>query len=93
MTSVATRMGGALGATAAFAVAVARGGLTAWAAGALAVGGLILAAAVLFVPSETPAHRLRLLIQAWQSPPADSAGTGSGQRPQAPPPPARDGLY
>jgi hypothetical protein len=79
--SGAARIGGALGAMAAFVMAVARGGLTAWAAGVLTVGGLVLVAAVVFIPSETPARRLRGLIQAWQNPAAEPE---SIQRPAPP---------
>lgn len=71
MRSGAARIGRALGAIAAFVMAAARGGLTDWAAGALTVGGLVLVAAVLFIPSETPARRLRGLIQAWRNPAAE----------------------
>lgn len=81
MTSGAARLGAALGALAAFTMALVHGGLTAWAAGALAVGGLALVAAVLFVPSETPARRLCRLIQAWQSSPAEAAGPEPGPYP------------
>lgn len=65
---------------AAFVVALARGGLTAWAAAALTAGVLLLVMAVLFVPSETPARRLCRLIQAWQ-------GTSRGDPPPVPGPP------
>lgn len=44
--SAATRCGSALGAVAAFVLALARGGLTAWAAAALTAGGLILLALI-----------------------------------------------
>ncbi|GAX57905.1 MULTISPECIES: hypothetical protein [Streptomyces] len=87
----AARLGAALGALAAFVMAMAHGGLTAWAAGALAVGGLVLVAAVLFVPSETPARRLCRLIQAWQSSTAGAAGPEPSQYP-APPSLTQDGL-
>lgn len=83
--STAARIGGLLGALAAFTAATTRGGLATWAAGALTVGGLILAAAILFVPSETPARRLRGLIQAWQSPQARAAGPEPSQHPAASP--------
>jgi hypothetical protein len=69
MVSTATaRIAGALGTVGAFAAAMIRGGLTAWAAGTLALGGLLLLAAVLFVRSDVPARRLRGLIQAWHTP-------------------------
>lgn len=84
-------LGAALGGLAAFVMAMADGGLTAWAAGALAVGGLVLMAAVLFVPSETPARRLCRLIRAWQSSPAEAAGPEPGQYP-TPPSLTQDGL-
>jgi hypothetical protein len=68
MTSrVAARISGALGTVGAFAAAMVSGGLTAWAAGTLALGGLVLLAAVLFARSDVPARRLSGLIQAWQT--------------------------
>ncbi len=66
MVSTAARIGGVLGAAAAFAMAMVRGGLSAWTAGALTAGALVLVAVVLFTPSETPARRLGQLIQAWR---------------------------
>ncbi|MFJ8936451.1 hypothetical protein ACIRL0_12155 [Streptomyces sp. NPDC102365] len=72
--SGAARLGAVLGTLAAFVMAMVQGGLTAWAAGALAVGGLVLVAAVLFVPSETPARRLYRLLQAWQGSSAGADG-------------------
>ncbi|MEU4615241.1 hypothetical protein [Streptomyces umbrinus] len=87
----AARLGAALGALAAFVLALVHGGLTVWAAVALAAGGLALVAAVLFVPSETPARRLCRLIQAWQSSPAGAAGPEPSHR-SAPPSLTRDGL-
>ncbi|MEV0908888.1 hypothetical protein [Streptomyces hokutonensis] len=91
MTSGAARLGAALGTLAAFAMAMVRGGLTAWAGGALAAGGLLLVAAVLFVPSETPARRLGRLLQAWHGSTAGAAGPGPSHR-SAPPTVTRDGL-
>ncbi|MGW1712274.1 hypothetical protein [Streptomyces sp. NPDC002156] len=91
MTSGAARLGAVLGTVAAFVTAMVQGGLTAWAAGALAVGGLALVAAVLFVPSETPARRLCRLLQAWQTPTAGAAGPEPSRRP-APPSAPQDGL-
>jgi hypothetical protein len=66
--SAAARVAGALGTVGAFAAAMVRGGLSAWAAGTLALGGLLLLAAVLFVRSDVPARRLHGLIQAWHAP-------------------------
>lgn len=65
---------GALGAVAAFLTAMTSGGLSVWTAGALTTGGLLLVAAVLFLPSETPARRLAQLIRAWQSPSPPATG-------------------
>ncbi|MFC7266057.1 hypothetical protein [Streptomyces lutosisoli] len=50
MTSGTARLGATVGALAAILMAMVHGGLTAWMAGALAVGGLVLVAVVLFVP-------------------------------------------
>ena len=91
MTSGAARLGAALGTLAAFAMAMVQGGLTAWVAGALAAGGLVLVAAVLFVPSETPARRLSRLLQAWHGSTAGAAGPEPCRHP-APPSVTRDGL-
>jgi len=68
VSATAARIAGALGTVGAFAAAMVRGGLTAWAAGTLALGGLLLLAAVLFVRSDVPARRLCWLIQAWHTP-------------------------
>jgi hypothetical protein len=91
MTSGAARLGAALGVLSAFTMALVHGGLTAWAAGVLAVGGLALVAVVLFVPSETPARRLCRLIQAWQNSTAGAARPEPSDR-SAPPSLTRDGL-
>ncbi|SEC44641.1 hypothetical protein SAMN05216489_00763 [Streptomyces sp. 3213] len=91
MTSGAARLGAALGTLAAFAMAMVQGGLTAWAAGAFAVGGLVLVAAVLFVPSETPARRLGRLLQAWHGSTTGAAGPEPSRR-TAPPSATHDGL-
>lgn len=90
MVSAAARAGGALGAIAAFVVALARGGLTAWAAAALTAGSLLLVVAVLFVPSETPARRLRGLIQAWQGSAPSNPQPATSQPPVAASPAADD---
>lgn len=66
--STVARIGGVLGAAAAFAMGMARGGLSAWTTGALTAGVLVLVAVVLFIPSETPSRRLGQLIQAWRIP-------------------------
>lgn len=69
VSTTAARIAGTLGTVGAFAAAMARGGLTAGAAGALALGMLLLLAAVLFVRSDVPARRLVRLIQAWHARP------------------------
>ena len=92
MVSFAGRIGGALGAVAAFVVAVAGGGPSSWVIAGLTASGLALVVVVLFVPSETPARRLGQLIQACRT--ATAAPTGAepaGQPSSAPPVSARDG--
>lgn len=86
MVSTAARIGSVLGATAAFAIATACGGLSAWTAGTLTTGTLVLVAVVLFIPSETPARRLGQLIQAWRAPAEASVRLEPVQPPAAPPP-------
>jgi hypothetical protein len=68
MTSVVARAGGLLGAVAAFMMAMARGGSSAWAIAGFTASAFALIAVVLFIPSETPARRLGQLIQAWRNP-------------------------
>lgn len=68
MIGLLARIGSALGGIAAFAIAVGSGGLSSWTTGALAAGALLLAAIVLFIPSETPTRRLGQLIHAWRAP-------------------------
>jgi hypothetical protein len=68
MMSTVARIGGVLGAAAAFAVGMARGGLSAWMTGVFTAGALVLVAVVLLIPSETPARRLGQLIRAWRIP-------------------------
>ncbi|MGW5473554.1 hypothetical protein [Streptomyces chartreusis] len=90
MVRAAARIGSALGAGAAFAIAMARGGLSAWTTGALTAGALALLAVVLFIPSETPARRLGQLIQAWRVPtdapigPEPVQPPGDSRRPTTP---------
>lgn len=91
MVSTAARIAGMLGAVAAFVIAMSRGGLPAWTTGAFTAGALVLVAVVLFVPSETPARRLRQLIQAWRIPTEAPIGPEPVQIPPAPPPPSQDG--
>ncbi|MFE5819964.1 hypothetical protein [Streptomyces sp. NPDC056479] len=89
MVNAMARIGGLLGAAAAFVIAMARGGLSAWTTGALTACALALLAVVLFIPSETPARRLGNLIQAWRLP----GGTPTRSEPvllPAQPPPAPD---
>jgi len=72
--SLAARVGGLLGAAAAFVLAVARGGPSVWVVAGLTAGALAVLMVVLFIPSETPARRLRQLIQAWKGlVPADAS--------------------
>ncbi|MFF7749083.1 hypothetical protein ACFZCP_07465 [Streptomyces sp. NPDC007971] len=67
--STAARAGSLLGAAATASVmAVVGGGPPAWVTAGLCAASLVLAAAVLFGPSETPARRLGRLIQVWRSP-------------------------
>ena len=91
MVSATARIGGVLGAAAAFAIAMARGGLSAWATGALTAGALAMVAVVLFIPSETPARRLGHLIQAWRNPAEATMRPASAQPPATPPQPSPDG--
>ncbi|MFE0172345.1 hypothetical protein ACFWZ2_08505 [Streptomyces sp. NPDC059002] len=91
MVSTAARIGSVLGAAAAFAVATARGGLSAWMTGTLTAGTLVLVAVVLFIPNETPARRLSQLIQAWRAPAEAPLRPEPVQPPAAPHPPSPDG--
>lgn len=91
MVSTAARIGSVLGAAAAFAIATARGGLSAWTAGTLTAGTLVLVAVVLFIPSETPARRLGQLIKAWRAPAEAPVRPEPVQPPAAPPPLSPDG--
>ncbi|GAA3544903.1 hypothetical protein GCM10022295_28570 [Streptomyces osmaniensis] len=83
MVRAAARIGSALGAAAAFAIAMARGGLSAWTTGALTAGALALVAVVLFIPSETPARRLGQLIQAWRIPTGAPEGATDSEEPRS----------
>lgn len=89
MTSTVARIGSALGGMVAFAITAMRGDLLDWTTGAFTVGALALVAAVLFIPSETPARRLRQLIHTWRVPAAD-AGPEAAQSSALPPSPRRD---
>lgn len=91
MVSTAARIGGVLGAAAAVAMSMARGGLSGWTAGALTAGALVLVAVVLFIPSETPARRLGQLIRAWRIPTEAPIRPEPAQPPAVPPPPSPDG--
>jgi hypothetical protein len=89
MASVTARVGGLLAAAAAFVLAAARGEPSVWAATGLTASALALLVVVLFIPSETPARRLRQLIQAWKGPTQADAGQ-EPCRLSAPPPQARN---
>ncbi|MFF0737765.1 hypothetical protein ACFYVK_39900 [Streptomyces chartreusis] len=89
MVNAMARIGGLLGAAAAFVIAMARGGLSAWTTAALTAGALALLAVVLFIPSETPARRLGSLIQAWRLP-AQAPTRPEPALLSAPPPPSPD---
>jgi hypothetical protein len=89
MTSTSARIGSALAGMVAFAITARSGDLLDWTTGAFTVGALVLVAAVLFIPSETPARRLRQLIHAWRVSARD-AGPEPVQSPALPPPPLRD---
>ncbi|MFB6931408.1 hypothetical protein [Streptomyces chartreusis] len=91
MVNAMARIGGLLGAAAAFVIAMARGGLSAWTTAALTAGALALLAVVLFIPSETPARRLSQLIQAWRTPADAPIRHEPVQRAAAPPSPSGDG--
>ncbi|MEU6256930.1 hypothetical protein [Streptomyces sp. NPDC047043] len=91
MVSVAARIGGVLGAAAAFMMAMARGGPSVWAIAGLTACAFALVAVVLFIPSETPARRLGQLIQAWRNPTGAAAGPEPGRTSTAPSSPARNG--
>src|SRR5918998_1784699 len=64
--TVVDRIAGVLGIGGMFLAAVTHWQLAAWTAGVMVLGGLVLLAAVLFAPSDDPAHRLRGLIRAWR---------------------------
>ena len=92
MVSLAGRIGGVLGAVAAFVMAVTGGGPSSWAIAGLTASALALVVVVLFIPSETPARRLGHLIQAWRNVAAAPAGAElAGQPSSVPPASARDG--
>jgi len=82
--STAARIGGALSAAIAWTSAMMREDFLDWTTQALAVGSLLLAAAVLFIPSETPARRLGQLIKAWRLP-AEANGHDPTQPPASHP--------
>ncbi len=90
MVNAMARVGGLLGAAAAFVITMARGGLSAWTTGALTAGALALIAVVLFIPSETPARRLSQLIQTWRTP-TDAHMPERVQPSTLPPSPPEDG--
>jgi hypothetical protein len=88
MVSVAARIGTLLGCSCRM-LAAARGEPSVWVAAGLAASALALLMIVLFIPSETPARRLRQLIQAWKGP----VQAGASQEPcrlSAPPAQARN---
>ncbi|MHC3469363.1 hypothetical protein ACYF6T_11655 [Streptomyces sp. 7R007] len=87
MVNVAARVGGLVGAAAAFVVAVARGGPPVWTIAGLTASALVLVAVVLFVPSETPSRRLAQLIRAWRN----SGGPDPERSATTSPSPSRDG--
>jgi hypothetical protein len=91
MMNTAARISGVVGSAAAFAIAMTRGGLSAWATSALTASALVLVAVVLFIPSETPARRLGHLIQAWRTPTGTPTGPEPAQPSAAPALPCRDG--
>lgn len=76
MVSGATRTGGLVATAAAFVMAAARGGPSAWVIAGLSAGALTLLATILFIPSETPARRLRQLIQALRNPTGRTTRSG-----------------
>ncbi|MEV7737843.1 hypothetical protein AB0O75_38220 [Streptomyces sp. NPDC088921] len=88
MVSVTARISGLLGAAAAFVLAAARGEPSVWAVAGLTASALALLMIVLFIPSETPARRLRQLIQAWKEP-VQADACQEPCRISAPPPQAR----
>lgn len=87
MRSWAARIGGLLGAAAAFGTALVDAGPPAWMATGLTASMLVLLVLVLFLPSETPARRLVQLIQAWRNPASPRPGPSTS----ASSPPARNG--
>ncbi|MEU2957006.1 hypothetical protein ACIA78_39485 [Streptomyces xanthochromogenes] len=85
------RIGGLLGAAAAFTTAMVNAGPPGWAAAGLTAGTFILLVLVLFLPSETPARRLGHLIQARRNPTGATAGPGPRPLSSAPSPTTRNG--
>ncbi|MFJ8010105.1 hypothetical protein [Streptomyces fagopyri] len=68
------RVGGLLGAAAAFVTAAVGAGPPVWVVAGFTGSVLALLLIVLLVPSETPARRLGHLIQAWRNPAGAAAG-------------------
>jgi hypothetical protein len=91
MVSVAARIGGLLGAAAAFVMAMARGGLSVWAIAGFTACTFGLVVIVLFIPTETPARRLGQLIQAWRNPAGAVVGSEPSSSSTASSSPARNG--
>ncbi|CAM5321459.1 hypothetical protein SCHAM137S_01993 [Streptomyces chartreusis] len=86
MVNAMARIGGLLGVAAAFVIAMARGGLSAWTTATLTAGALALLVVVLFIPSGTPACRLGSLIQAWRLPAQAPTRPEPALLPATPPP-------
>jgi hypothetical protein len=87
--SWAARIGGLLGAAAAFTAAIVNAGPPGWVVAGLTAGAFIVLVHIL--PSETPARRLGQLIQAWRNPVGATAGPNPGPPSSAPSPAARNG--
>jgi hypothetical protein len=88
---MAARIGGVLGAAAAFVMAMAPAGPPGWAVAGLTADALVLLAVVLLIPSETPVRRLGQLIQAWRNPAAVATGPEPGRSCAGSSLPPRDG--
>lgn len=80
--AIIDRLVAVLGIGAVFIAGTIRWEPLAWAAGAVALGGMVLLTAVLFARSDRPAHRLRDLIRAWRNPVATTHPKPRRRNPQ-----------
>ena len=85
------RIGGLLGAAAAFTTAIVNAGPPGWVVAGLTAGAFILLVLVLFLPSEALARRLGQLIRAWRNPTGAPAGPSPRPLSSVPSPTTRNG--